>query len=287
MTAEYYIAQTSFKDWGGPVANQDLDDVVVEAGDCFSSVEFTAAELNGQAFNLSGTDTLIWAANGEDRFMGYHGRSNRGIFEVNWQEGASDFTAYPPPPAPRPPPPACPDMAEEDEPAGGHDHGGHDHGGHEGHDHGDDEHVPEGWPADADDTDGPFCVADEYPVYKTKMAAKAASPTCQTSQRTYRLTKAIGYVPVLAEDADHACPAEALDLTEQLGTPQASAGLSSGALVGIIVGCVVGGLALLGGVVALVMMKRNKDVSRDVKAAKTSVSSASATSSVATTESKV
>lgn len=37
-----------------------------------------------------GTDELIWAGNGNDHFMGYHGK-NRDRFTLNWMSGESYF----------------------------------------------------------------------------------------------------------------------------------------------------------------------------------------------------
>jgi hypothetical protein len=37
-------------------------------------------------FNLTGSDELLWAANGQDYFVGYHG-NNRGRFAIHWPTG--------------------------------------------------------------------------------------------------------------------------------------------------------------------------------------------------------
>ena len=110
---EYFIASTAFRQWEGPFARAAagvagyLQTTSVETNDCFTAVEFNASGIHGTPFNLDGTDELIWAANGEDRYNGYHGRAYRGMMIVNWGSGAQTFV-MPPPPSPAPPPPASP-----------------------------------------------------------------------------------------------------------------------------------------------------------------------------------
>ena len=47
---------------------------------------------------------MIWAANVENKYIEYHGRPNRGIVNIAWAAGGSEFVGYPPPPSPSLPP---------------------------------------------------------------------------------------------------------------------------------------------------------------------------------------
>ena len=114
---ELYIAHTAFRQWEGPYTRPNdeagsslgfLHTTAVTATDCFTAVEFNASGINGTTFNLDGNDELIWAANGEDRYNGYHGRAWRGQMVVNWRSGVSETFLLPPPPTPKPPPPTLP-----------------------------------------------------------------------------------------------------------------------------------------------------------------------------------
>jgi hypothetical protein len=63
--------------------------------DCFTAMHVTASNIKGQAFNFSGTDDMLWAANGEDYFMMYHG-ANRGRFSIHWPTGKVTLLSAPP-----------------------------------------------------------------------------------------------------------------------------------------------------------------------------------------------
>lgn len=98
--AEYVIDPTftAFRHWMTPVSDEGLtvvaqqfegtttSSVGVESNECFSAMTFEKSGINGRPFNLAGSDTMIWAANGVDYFVGYHG-SARGVLEVHWAEG--------------------------------------------------------------------------------------------------------------------------------------------------------------------------------------------------------
>ena len=57
---------------------------------CFTSLEFETDNINGLKFNTTGTDTLIWGANGDDTYVGYHVR-NRAKFVLDWETGKANF----------------------------------------------------------------------------------------------------------------------------------------------------------------------------------------------------
>mmetsp|Transcript_24609 Transcript_24609/g.40815 ORF Transcript_24609/g.40815 Transcript_24609/m.40815 type:complete len:709 (+) Transcript_24609:44-2170(+) len=110
--------QSRFRFWEGsghaasgfggaiPLVNNTLHATEYEKNDCFSSMSFTAATIGPRPFTISGTDTLIWSANVENKYVEYHGRSHRGIIDITWKVGGSEFTDYPPPPPPSPAPPS-------------------------------------------------------------------------------------------------------------------------------------------------------------------------------------
>jgi hypothetical protein len=87
----------SFRHWMTPVSDVEAATsraantenlYAVEATDCFTELTFDTSTIYDQKFNLSGTDHLIWAANSQDYFAGYH--AARGKFEVNWSAGPMD-----------------------------------------------------------------------------------------------------------------------------------------------------------------------------------------------------
>jgi hypothetical protein len=82
---------------------------VEQDNQCFTSMTFTTAGIFDRAFNVSGTDAMIWAANGEDMFAGYHGES-RGVAYIEWSEGVATFKQ---------------DEEETDDVEDGHDEDGH------------------------------------------------------------------------------------------------------------------------------------------------------------------
>jgi hypothetical protein len=96
--AEYVIhpKESSFRFWSTPVT--DGDDIAVaqrstgsdmydvESTECFTALTFQTPAINSKAFNLTGSDELLWAANGNDFYVGYHGM-HRGRFSIDWPSG--------------------------------------------------------------------------------------------------------------------------------------------------------------------------------------------------------
>jgi hypothetical protein len=87
---EYQIDNTSssFRFWNAPKSEDLLSTTSysIEKTDCFTSISFRAESISGQQFNVSGSDSLIWSANDNNIFVGYHGL-NRGRFAVEWKTG--------------------------------------------------------------------------------------------------------------------------------------------------------------------------------------------------------
>ena len=92
---EYVIDPTlsAFRHWMTPVTStskrsgsRSLQSNQVESNDCFTAMNFKTSYIHTQDFNVTGTDDLIWAANSEDYYVGYHGLS-RGRFLVDWPTG--------------------------------------------------------------------------------------------------------------------------------------------------------------------------------------------------------
>jgi hypothetical protein len=83
---EYQIDNSSsaFRFWNAPKSEDDVESI--EKTDCFTSISFRAESISGQKFNVSGSDSLIWAANDNNIFVAYHG-VNRGRFAVEWKTG--------------------------------------------------------------------------------------------------------------------------------------------------------------------------------------------------------
>jgi hypothetical protein len=106
---EYIIGsdadQTPFRYWGTPFTGNTTTATQrsgarflneppykVEFDGCYTALTFTASDIANQAFNLSSTDKMIWAANNMDSFMQYHG-ANRGVFEIDWSQGKTGNAA--------------------------------------------------------------------------------------------------------------------------------------------------------------------------------------------------
>ena len=79
-------ADSSFRHWAVPVS-PDLADASFSFDGCHTDLTFEVDAINGKGFNFDGVDTLIWGANSEDYFVGYHGRTNRMIFDLDWGTG--------------------------------------------------------------------------------------------------------------------------------------------------------------------------------------------------------
>jgi hypothetical protein len=93
--------QTPFRIWMSSESDYALgnDDISPTLGvafsDCNVAMQVLTTNIKGQAFNFSGTDEMLWAANGEDSYMMYHG-TNRGRFSINWQSGEVKLLSAPP-----------------------------------------------------------------------------------------------------------------------------------------------------------------------------------------------
>ncbi|KAL7541117.1 hypothetical protein ACHAXR_010646 [Thalassiosira sp. AJA248-18] len=105
--------QTAFRHWQTPIETDETKTTLAsfETTDCFTAITFESDHINGKKFNFTGTDEMIWAGNGNDAYMGYHGYGNRKRFTIDWMNG---------------------DVHN------GHDHGSHDHV-HSSDDHGSDD----------------------------------------------------------------------------------------------------------------------------------------------------
>lgn len=85
---------TSFRHWAAS-ATDNLTAAEVEATECFTALSFTAGGIRGQPFDLTGTDQLLFAGNGEDAFVQYHG-AHRGSFSLAWTTGTVELLSAPP-----------------------------------------------------------------------------------------------------------------------------------------------------------------------------------------------
>ena len=81
---------SAFRHWQKPFDTNPNAQVV--SSECFTELIFDEDHINGIAFNLAGTDQMIWAGNGVDYFVGYHGM-NRARFTVEWSTGEAYFGA--------------------------------------------------------------------------------------------------------------------------------------------------------------------------------------------------
>jgi hypothetical protein len=88
--------EASFRFWDLPLEFYPGDQVgepMLSATTCFTSMSFIAKTIYGQPFNVSGSDELIWAANGVDAFAGYH--PSRGRFLLDWTTGEAKLHVKP------------------------------------------------------------------------------------------------------------------------------------------------------------------------------------------------
>ena len=65
----------------------------IEETDCFTSFSFSTEAINGVSFNVNGVDELIWGANANDTFAGYH--SSRGRFSIDWSTSEAKLYVAP------------------------------------------------------------------------------------------------------------------------------------------------------------------------------------------------
>ncbi|KAI2488621.1 hypothetical protein MHU86_25675 [Fragilaria crotonensis] len=86
---EYHIDpfKTAFRHWSTPVTSEtrsvSTKQYAVEVNDCFTAITFKTDNINNIKFNVTGSDELLWAANGADYYAGYHG-ANRFRFAIDW-----------------------------------------------------------------------------------------------------------------------------------------------------------------------------------------------------------
>jgi hypothetical protein len=85
-TYQIDLEMTPFRYWMPSEMDGDLTSYEVESTDCYTALSFQASSIHGQPFNLTGSDELLWAANGEDYYVMYHG-TNRGRFAIDWASG--------------------------------------------------------------------------------------------------------------------------------------------------------------------------------------------------------
>lgn len=90
LVAQYRIDPygSAFRHWQDALGVSDAQ--IVEE-DCFTALEFETSAINGEQFNVSGSNAMMWAANDNDGWMGYHSHANRGIFTVEWATGKGNF----------------------------------------------------------------------------------------------------------------------------------------------------------------------------------------------------
>ena len=90
---------TSFRHWQTPYKATELRSLQEEASsqqpafdiefdDCYTAMTFEGVtSIAGSELNLDGGNKMIWGANNQDTFVGYHGE-NRKVFDVEW-DGSS------------------------------------------------------------------------------------------------------------------------------------------------------------------------------------------------------
>jgi hypothetical protein len=93
---EVHPELTPFRYWMTPLATtpvvttESVDGDAsesIESTECFTAMSFQTSTIGKYTFNLEGTDELIWAANGENAFVQYHGPVSRGRFAIDWPAG--------------------------------------------------------------------------------------------------------------------------------------------------------------------------------------------------------
>jgi hypothetical protein len=89
---EYEIdpIMTPFRYWMTPLtapvsANESTSEI--ESNECFTAMSFKQTSIGSYTFNVGGSDDLIWAANGENAFVQYHGNETRARFFIDWKTG--------------------------------------------------------------------------------------------------------------------------------------------------------------------------------------------------------
>jgi hypothetical protein len=84
-------SQTAFRFWKTPLSADLLNkSATIESNYCFTAISFRAEGIAGKKFNITGSDSLMWAADATDTFVVYHG-SNRGRFAIEWKTGSASL----------------------------------------------------------------------------------------------------------------------------------------------------------------------------------------------------
>ncbi|KAL7470027.1 hypothetical protein ACHAXS_010275 [Conticribra weissflogii] len=86
-TYTIHETETAFRHWQEPIDTAESISASVESTECFTAISFESDNINGQKFNVDGTDEMIWGANSADHFVGYHGPFNRARFTIDWKNG--------------------------------------------------------------------------------------------------------------------------------------------------------------------------------------------------------
>mmetsp|Transcript_29792 Transcript_29792/g.63199 ORF Transcript_29792/g.63199 Transcript_29792/m.63199 type:complete len:708 (-) Transcript_29792:104-2227(-) len=90
-TYKIHPKDTAFRHWMTPIETDETKTTMAdfETTDCFTAMTFESDHINGQKFNVDGSDEMIWAGNSDDHFMGYHGRTHRARFTLDWNSGGA------------------------------------------------------------------------------------------------------------------------------------------------------------------------------------------------------
>jgi hypothetical protein len=88
--------QSSFRWWQTPIATTRslTGSASVETNDCYTALYFNTSTIAGRALNVTGGDEMIWGANGEDYFAGYHSGS-AARFHIEWTAGTGAMFVEP------------------------------------------------------------------------------------------------------------------------------------------------------------------------------------------------
>mmetsp|Transcript_448 Transcript_448/g.820 ORF Transcript_448/g.820 Transcript_448/m.820 type:complete len:485 (-) Transcript_448:22-1476(-) len=86
-TYTIHETESAFRHWQDHIDTAESISASVESTECFTAILFESDNINGQKFNVEGTDEMIWAANSADHFVGYHGPFNRARFTIDWSNG--------------------------------------------------------------------------------------------------------------------------------------------------------------------------------------------------------
>lgn len=55
-------------------------------------MSFETSSIGKYTFNLDGKDELLWAADGNNAYVQYHGLTGRGRFSIDWPTGKVTFS---------------------------------------------------------------------------------------------------------------------------------------------------------------------------------------------------